>query len=100
MIENALLGLALVLAALTLFSRFRLALWVAVGLGVSFIGDLPVHGLLGVSVNMFSLMALVLALGIVVDDAIVVGESVSATGSVGFTGSPRRSGAPGGSVRR
>ena len=77
MIENALLGLALVLAALTLFLEVRLALWVAVGLGVSFIGTFLFMGLLGVSVNMFSLMALVLALGIVVDDAIVVGESVS-----------------------
>ena len=76
MIENALLGLALVLAALTLFLEVRLALWVAVGLAVSFIGTFLFMGLLGVSVNMFSLMALVLALGIVVDDAIVVGESV------------------------
>ena len=76
MIENALLGLALVLAALTLFLEVRLALWVAVGLAVSFIGTFLFMGFLGVSVNMFSLMALVLALGIVVDDAIVVGESV------------------------
>ena len=76
MIENALLGLALVLVALTLFLEVRLALWVAVGLAVSFIGTFLFMGLLGVSVNMFSLMALVLALGIVVDDAIVVGESV------------------------
>ena len=76
MIENALLGLVLVLAALTLFLEVRLALWVAVGLAVSFIGTFLFMGLLGVSVNMFSLMALVLALGIVVDDAIVVGESV------------------------
>ena len=76
MIENALLGLALVLAALTLFLEVRLALWVAIGLAVSFIGTFLFMGFLGVSVNMFSLMALVLALGIVVDDAIVVGESV------------------------
>ena len=76
MIENALLGLALVLAALTLFLEVRLAVWVAVGLAVSFIGTFLFMGFLGVSVNMFSLMALVLALGIVVDDAIVVGESV------------------------
>ena len=76
MIENALLGLVLVLAALTLFLEVRLALWVAIGLAVSFIGTFLFMEFLGVSVNMFSLMALVLALGIVVDDAIVVGESV------------------------
>ena len=76
MIENALLGLALVLVVLTLFLEVRLALWVAVGLAVSFIGTFLFMELLGVSVNMFSMMGLVLALGIVVDDAIVVGESV------------------------
>ena len=86
MIENALLGLALVLAALTLFLEVRLALWVAVGLGVSFIGTFLFMGLLGVSVNMFSLMALVLALGIVVDDAIVVGESFSSQRERGVNG--------------
>ncbi len=76
MIENALLGLALVLAALTLFLEIRLALWVSIGLAVAFTGSFLFMQFLGVSVNMFSLMALVLALGIVVDDAIVVGESV------------------------
>ena len=86
MIENALLGLALVLVALTLFLEVRLALWVAAGLGVSFIGALLFMDVLGVSVNMFSLMALVLALGIVVDDAIVVGESVSSQRERGLHG--------------
>ena len=76
MIENALLGLALVFLCLALFLEIRLAVWVAVGLAVAFTGTFLVMGLLGISINMFSLMALVLALGIVVDDAIVVGESV------------------------
>ena len=76
MIENALLGLALVFLCLALFLQIRLAVWVAVGLGVAFAGTFLVMGLMGISINMFSLMALVLALGIVVDDAIVVGESV------------------------
>ena len=86
MIENALLGLALVLVALTLFLELRLALWVAIGLGVSFIGAFLFMEVMGVSVNMFSLMALVLALGIVVDDAIVVGESVSSQRERGVGG--------------
>ncbi len=86
MIENALLGLALVLVTLALFLELRLALWVAVGLAVSFIGTFLFMELLGVSVNMFSLMALVLALGIVVDDAIVVGESVFAARERGARG--------------
>ncbi|MDE2662037.1 MAG: efflux RND transporter permease subunit [Gemmatimonadota bacterium] len=78
MTENALIGFALVFLALALFLEIRLAMWVAVGLAVSFMGAFFVMGFLGISINMFSLMALVLALGIVVDDAIVVGESIFA----------------------
>ncbi|MXX77722.1 MAG: efflux RND transporter permease subunit, partial [Gemmatimonadales bacterium] len=78
MTENALIGFALVFLALALFLEIRLAMWVAVGLAVSFMGAFLVMGFLGISINMFSLMALVLALGIVVDDAIVVGESIFA----------------------
>ncbi len=78
MIKNALLGLLLVFGALALFLEIRLAMWVAVGLAVSFLGTFLVMGFLNISINMFSMMALVLALGIVVDDAIVVGESVFA----------------------
>ncbi len=76
MVKNGLLGLLLVFITLALFLEIRLALWVAVGLAVSFAGAFLVMGSLGVTINMFSLMGLILALGIVVDDAIVVGESV------------------------
>ncbi len=76
MVKNGLLGLLLVFIALALFLEIRLALWVAVGLAVSFTGTFLVMDFLGLSINMFSLMGLILALGIVVDDAIVVGESV------------------------
>ena len=76
MVENGLLGLLLVFVALALFLEIRLALWVVVGLGVSFAGTFLVMDFLGISINMFSLVALILALGIVVDDAIVVGESI------------------------
>ena len=86
MIENALIGFGLVFAALALFLEIRLAMWVAVGLAVSFLGTFLVMGFLGISINMFSLMALVLALGIVVDDAIVVGESIFAERERGARG--------------
>ena len=76
MVKNGLLGLILVFITLALFLEIRLASWVAVGLAVSFTGTFLVMGFLGVTINMFSLMGLILALGIVVDDAIVVGESV------------------------
>ena len=76
LLENAATGLALVFLALALFLQTRLAMWVAVGLAVSFAGTFLVMSVLGVSISMFSLMALILALGIVVDDAIVVGENI------------------------
>ena len=92
LVENALLGLLLVFLALALFLQIRLALWVALGLAVSFAGTFLVMQILGVSISMFSLMAMVLALGIVVDDAIVVGENVYAErerGGAGLTAAVR-----------
>lgn len=76
LLENAAIGLALVFLALALFLQIRLAMWVAIGLAVSFAGTFLVMAVMGVSISMFSLMALILALGIVVDDAIVVGENI------------------------
>ena len=74
--KNAGFGLALVLIVLGLFLEIRLALWVMLGIPISFFGALLVLPLLGVSINMISLFAFILALGILVDDAIVVGENV------------------------
>ncbi|MYC60152.1 MAG: efflux RND transporter permease subunit [Gammaproteobacteria bacterium] len=86
LIENAALGLFLVFLALGLFLQIRLAMWVALGLAVSFTGTFVVMQVLGVSISMFSLMAMVLALGIVVDDAIVVGENIYAEREKGAEG--------------
>ncbi len=74
--RNALFGLSLVLLVLTLFLRPSLALLVAMGIPVSFAGGLWLMPILGISVNMISLFAFILVLGIVVDDAIVTGENV------------------------
>ena len=74
--KNGLIGLGLVLLALTLFLDLRLSWWVAVGIALSFIGTFAVMPWLGVSINMMSLFGLILAIGIVVDDAIVVGENI------------------------
>ena len=76
LLRNALYGLILVFTILTLFLRFKLAVWVCVGLVVSFLGAIWLMPSLDVSINMISLFAFILALGVVVDDAIVVGENI------------------------
>ena len=76
LVDNALMGLALVLGLLFLFLNARTALWVAVGIPVAFSAGIAVMYLGGLTINMMSLFALILMLGIVVDDAIVVGEHV------------------------
>ncbi len=74
--SNALLGLALVIIVLLLFLRIEVALWVAVGIAVSFIGSVIFMPMVGVTLNMLSLFGLLLVIGIVVDDALIVGESI------------------------
>ena len=76
LLRNAFIGLILIFLILGLFLQIRLALWVMLGIPISFLGALLVMPSLDVSINMISLFAFILALGIVVDDAIVVGENV------------------------
>jgi multidrug efflux pump subunit AcrB len=74
LVKNGLGGLVLVIMILFLFMNWRVAWWVAVGIPVSFMAALAVLYLVGGSINMISLFGLIMALGIIVDDAIVVGE--------------------------
>ncbi|MFN3201649.1 MAG: efflux RND transporter permease subunit [Bradymonadia bacterium] len=74
--RNAKLGLLLVFVVLGLFLEIRLAFWVMLGIPISFLGAFLLMPLFGVSINMISLFAFIVVLGIVVDDAIVVGENV------------------------
>lgn len=74
--RNGIFGLILVTIVLALFLRPSLALLVALGIPVSFAGAIWMMPFLGISINMISLFAFILVLGIVVDDAIVVGENV------------------------
>ncbi|MXW09852.1 MAG: efflux RND transporter permease subunit [Gammaproteobacteria bacterium] len=86
LVKNGLIGLALVLLSLTLFLDLRLAFWVAVGIAVSFVGTFAVMNWLAVSINMMTLFAFILAVGIVVDDAVVVGENIHAEREKGWRG--------------
>jgi len=74
--RNGLLGLLLVLAVLGIALEPRLSFWVTLGIPISFVGSLLVLPALGVSINIISLFAFIITLGLVVDDAIVVGESI------------------------
>ena len=76
LLSNAMQGGLIVVALLALFLQFRLAMWVAMGIPVAFLGAVMVMPALDVSINLISLFAFLLVLGIVVDDAIVVGEAV------------------------
>ncbi|MBB5519885.1 efflux RND transporter permease subunit [Amphiplicatus metriothermophilus] len=74
--SNAVVGLALVLIVLLLFLRPSVAFWVSIGIAVSFAGAFIFMPAAGVSLNMLSLFAFLLVIGVVVDDAIIVGESI------------------------
>lgn len=74
LLDNGLMGLALVVGLLFLFLNARTALWVAAGIPVSMMAAIAIMYWSGMTLNMISLFALIITLGIVVDDAIVVGE--------------------------
>jgi multidrug efflux pump subunit AcrB len=76
LLKNGTMGLVLVLIVLGLFLELRLAFWVMLGIPISFLGSFLILPMMGVSINMVSMFAYIIALGIVVDDAIVVGENV------------------------
>jgi multidrug efflux pump subunit AcrB len=76
LMRNALMGLILVFVTLGLFLKLQLSFWVTLGIPVSFLGTMMLMPATGVSINMISLFAFIVTLGIVVDDAIVVSENV------------------------
>ncbi|MFL2946321.1 MAG: efflux RND transporter permease subunit [Parvibaculales bacterium] len=71
---NGITGMILVLAILFLFLNGRIAFWVAVGIPASLMATFGVMFYLDMTINMLSLFALIMTIGIIVDDAIVVGE--------------------------
>ncbi len=76
LLRNSAMGLTLVFITLALFLELRLAFWVMTGIPIAFLGSFLILPALGVSLNMISLFAFIIALGIVVDDAIIIGENV------------------------
>ena len=76
--RNAIIGLILVFLCLTLFLDLKLAFWTTMGIPISFLGAFWLMPVVDVSLNMISLFAFIMSLGLVVDDAIVVGENIFA----------------------
>ncbi|MTH95957.1 efflux RND transporter permease subunit [Roseibium sp. RKSG952] len=74
LVENGLTGLILVVLILFIFLNARIALWVAAGIPVAMMATLGIMWVFGESINMISMFALIMMLGVIVDDAIVVGE--------------------------
>lgn len=86
LLKNGVGGLILVFGVLVLFLRPRLAMWVSAGIAVAFLGALFALQYTPISLNMISLFAFLLILGIVVDDAIIVGEAIHTRQSAGEAG--------------
>jgi multidrug efflux pump subunit AcrB len=76
MLRNGLQGILLVFIALALFLNLRLAFWVALGIPISFMAAFIILNGFDQTINMISLFAFIMTLGILVDDAIIVGENV------------------------
>lgn len=76
LLRNAYLGLILVFLFLALFLEIRLAFWVSLGIPISFLGSFLFLSPLDFSINMVTMFAFIVTLGIVVDDAVVIGENI------------------------
>jgi len=86
LLGNGISGLVLVFIGLSLFLTVSLAGWVTVGIAVTFLGCFWFLPYMGVQLNMISLFAFILILGIVVDDAIIIGESIHRENQLGSPG--------------
>ncbi|MGB5564369.1 MAG: efflux RND transporter permease subunit [Sedimenticolaceae bacterium] len=76
--RNGVQGLIAVFLILWLFFSFRYSFWVTMGLPVSFLGALFVLPALGVTINMISMVGLLIGIGLLMDDAIVIAENIAA----------------------
>jgi len=85
LVQNGVVGLVLVVAVMSLFFRPGFAIWAAMGLPVAFAGAFLWMALTGLSLNMMTLVALLMAIGIVMDDSIVIADSIAVHSTKGAT---------------
>ncbi len=76
-VKNGIQGLLIVFLILWLFFSFRYSFWVTMGLPISFLGALYVMPIMGITINMISLVGLLIAIGLLMDDAIVIAENIA-----------------------
>jgi multidrug efflux pump subunit AcrB len=76
LLKNGLQGIFLVMVFMALFLRPRLAMWVAFGIPVSFLGMFIFLGSMGATINVLSLFGMIIVIGILVDDGIVISENI------------------------
>ena len=77
LVNNGIQGIILVFLVLWLFFNLRFSFWVAMGLPVSFLGAMFFIHALNISLNMISMVALLIAIGLLMDDAIVISENIA-----------------------
>ena len=85
LVQNGVIGLVLVVIVMSLFFRPGFAIWAAMGLPVAFAGAFVWMALTGLSLNMMTLVALLMAIGIVMDDSIVIADSIAVHAAKGAT---------------
>jgi multidrug efflux pump subunit AcrB len=85
LVKNGAIGLVLVVAVMSLFFRPGYAIWAALGLPVAFLGAFAVMALTGLSLNMITLVALLMAIGIVMDDSIVISDAIADASAEGHS---------------
>nr|WP_255775370.1 efflux RND transporter permease subunit [Microbulbifer sediminum] len=85
LMKNGFIGLLLVFLVLGAFLELRLAFWVTLGIPTSFLGALLFLPAMDISINMVSMFAFIIALGIVVDDAIIAGENIHEWRRLGYS---------------
>ncbi|ARU00426.1 efflux RND transporter permease subunit [Yoonia vestfoldensis] len=85
LVQNGVIGLVLVVVVMSLFFRPGFAIWAAMGLPVAFAGAFVWMALTGLSLNMMTLVALLMAIGIVMDDSIVIADSIAVNSAKGAT---------------
>ncbi len=85
LISNGVMGLVLVFLVMLLFFGFRYSFWITMGLPVSFMGAFAIMVALGYSLNMFTMVALLIVIGLLMDDAIVISENIASHREKGAT---------------